>query len=414
MSKTSIVKRAIAVALAAVLLGAGVAAAPPLTAATAQPAPAPAGSTPPASPLAHPDIDPAVRVASLRSMVAQRAQAVLNAEARRNDVSGRLVEATTLQQAASTRSDRFSQVAALAAKRYAKSRDLMARFAAAAYRDGPTATPLTELLASKSAVEYAYKHEIVERVGDEQRRVIRQAKRDRVAAKVAAEAARAERERLTALVGSLQRQLPAREDAVTAATAARSRAQFWLARWQAIVGAPAVPIMGPPLLGADEIAQWFNGTERRARTTVPIEELTRYYVEEGMAAGVKSDIAFAQSILETGGFSFPAGGQVLGSDNNFAGMDACDSCARGRSFPDARTGVRAQMQQLRVYADANLTNAALSPPAVNPRLDRHHLKGKVPLWAGLTHTWATADTYADRVLAIYAQMLAWLTDRARI
>jgi hypothetical protein len=38
----------------------------------------------------------------------------------------------------------------------------------------------------------------------------------------------------------------------------------------------------------------------------------------------------------------------------------------------------------------------------------------VPLWSGLTGTWATAQTYADRVLAIYAQMLAWLMDRAKI
>jgi hypothetical protein len=414
MSKTSNVKRATAAAVAAVLLWAGVAVVAPLTAATAEPAPPPAPPAAPVLPLARPDLNPEARVASLDAMVAQRSQTVRNAEARRNDVSGRLLEATTLEQAASARSDKFSQVAARAAKRYAKSRSVMADFAAAAYRDGPTVTPLTELLASKSAAEYAYKHEIVERVGDEQRRVIRQAKRDRVTAKLAAEAARAERERLSSLVVSLQEQLPARDEAVAGATAARDRAQFWLARWQAIVGAPAVPIMGPPLLSAEEIAQWFSGTKRKARITVPIEELTKYYVEEGMAVGVKSDIAFAQTILETGGLSFPAGGQVLGSDNNFAGMDACDSCTRGRSFPDARTGVRAQLQQLRVYADPNLTNAALDPPAVNPRLDRHHLKGKVPLWAGLTHTWATADTYADRVLGIYAQMLAWLMDRARI
>ena len=82
-------------------------------------------------------------------------------------------------------------------------------------------------------------------------------------------------------------------------------------------------------------------------------------------------------MLETGSFSYPAGGQVRGTDNNFAGMGACDSCNGGNRFPDARTGVRAQLQQLRVYADATLTNAALNPPAVNPKLDRHHLKGKV-------------------------------------
>ena len=62
----------------------------------------------------------------------------------------------------------------------------------------------------------------------------------------------------------------------------------------------------------------------------------------------------------------------------------------------------------------NLTNAALNPPAVNPKLDRHHLKGEVTTWAGLTGTWATARTYGDRILEIYAEILAWLTDRADI
>ena len=130
--------------------------------------------------------------------------------------------------------------------------------------------------------------------------------------------------------------------------------------------------------------------------------------------GVRADIAFAQSMLETGGFSFPAGGQVRGTDNNFAGMGACDSCNGGLRFPDARTGVRAQLQQLRVYADPTLTNSMLNPPAVNPKLDRHHLKGKVPTWGGLTGTWATARTYGDRILGIYAEILAWLTDKAKI
>ena len=40
-------------------------------------------------------------------------------------------------------------------------------------------------------------------------------------------------------------------------------------------------------------------------------------------------VAFAQSILETGYFSFPGGGQLVPSDNNFAGIGACDSCAAG-------------------------------------------------------------------------------------
>ena len=375
-----------------------------------------AGARPAApTPLAtRTDIDPPARVAALSAIVGQRSQAVRTAVARRDDLVRRLAETAVQEQGAQARTDQLSQLATEAAARYAKSRARLARFAASAYKDGPSVTPLTQLLSSDSAADYTYRHELVQRVGDQQRDLLAAAKHDRVAAKLAADAARDERNRLQELVNSLQRDLPGRETNVANTTAARDRAQFWLARWQAIIGGPATSILGPTLLGADEIAAWYEARPRRPNTTVPIEELTRFYVEEGIAVGVRADIAFAQSMLETGGFSFPAGGQVRGSDNNFAGMGACDSCHGGNRFPDARTGVRAQLQQLRVYADPRLTNAALNPPAVNPKLDQHHLKGKVTTWAGLTHTWATADTYGDRILGIYEQMLAWLTDRANV
>jgi hypothetical protein len=375
----------------------------------------PAGARPAAPPAAPaPAAAPSGRIATLGALVARRTAVVTSATARRDSTRSRLVSARQQAEAARARTNVLGELEAEAAGRYEKSRARVAKFAAAAYRDGPSVTPLTHLLSSDSAGEFAYRHEIVRRVGIQQRELVKTAKHDRAAAAAAAEAARNQRNRLEALAAALDRELPAREAAVTTAVTARDRAQFWLARWESISAGTATPIMGQPLLGADELAAWFTGTRHRARTTVPIDELATFYVEEGSAAKVRSDIAFAQSMLETGGFSYPAGGQVLGTDNNFAGMGACDSCSSGNRFPDARTGVRAQMQQLRVYADPTLMNADLNPPVVNPKLDRHHLKGKVPTWGGLTGTWATARTYGDRILAIYEQILAWLTDRARI
>jgi hypothetical protein len=354
------------------------------------------------------------RIASLSALVSRRTTVVTSATARRNDLRVRLGVAQEQETAAMDRTTRLAEIEADAAVRYERSRARVADLAAAAYRDGPSVTPITHLLSAKSAADYSYRHELVERVGALQRDMVRQAKHDRVAARRAADEARAERTRLHALVDSLRRALPDREAALTAATASRDRAQFWLARWQAIAGGTATPIMGTSRLGPDELTEWFTATRHEANTTVPIAELANDYIEEGAAVGVRADIAFAQSMLETGGFSFPAGGQVRGTDNNFAGMGACDSCNGGLRFPDARTGVRAQLQQLRVYADAHLTNSMLDPPAVNPKLDRHHLKGKVPTWGGLTGTWATARTYGDRIIGIYSEILAWLQDRAKI
>lgn len=358
--------------------------------------------------------DPATRIASLGDLFAQRSNAADAAVTRRADVARRLAEAQSLETAARARTDALSAVATTAIARYTASRGRLANLAAAAYRDGSSITALSVMLSSQSAADATYRSALVKRVAAAQRRAIEAAKRDRVAAQKAAAAARAERSRLHALVEVLQRELPARGAAVDAARASAATARLWLSRWRAIAAGTATPIRGSVHVTAAEIAEWFSATRHSARPTVSISELARYFVEEGDAAGVRGDVAFAQSVLETGGFHFPDGGQVLPTDNNFAGIGACDSCAGGRRYPDARTGVRAQMQLLRVYADPGLTNAALNPAAVDPHLDQHFLKGKVQTWGGLTHTWASADAYGDRILGLYAQMLAWLTDRARI
>ena len=39
--------------------------------------------------------------------------------------------------------------------------------------------------------------------------------------------------------------------------------------------------------------------------TVPIEVLAQIYLDEGARTGVRGDVAFAQSILETAGFANP-------------------------------------------------------------------------------------------------------------
>jgi hypothetical protein len=170
------------------------------------------------------------------------------------------------------------------------------------------------------------------------------------------------------------------------------------------------PIRGPSLLSAEELAGFVRASGHEPRLTVSLDELARAYVEEGEAEVVRGDVAFAQSILESGWFSFPAGGQVDVSDNNFAGIGACDSCSTGRAYPDARTGARAQMQLLRAYADASITATNLGHAPVDPKLPSFFLRGRAPTWRGLTGTWATSTTYAPKIFDVYFRILAWATD----
>jgi len=165
------------------------------------------------------------------------------------------------------------------------------------------------------------------------------------------------------------------------------------------------PILGPALLTAQQLADFIRARGYHPRITVPLDELAQDYITEGANAGVRGDVAFAQSILETGGFSFPGGGQVLINDNNFAGIGACDSCKHGFSFDSAEIGVRSQMQALRIYVDPDLTDTTLKQPLVMPKMLNLGFRGRVQTWWDLWGTWATGAFYGQRVYDIYTQMV---------
>ena len=93
-------------------------------------------------------------------------------------------------------------------------------------------------------------------------------------------------------------------------------------------------------------------------------------------------------------------------DNNFAGVGACDTCKGGFSFPDARSGVRAQMQLLRMYVDDGVGRDSLGNPLLLPGTLRLCFRGDVQSWWDLTGTWATAYNYGNRVYGLYNRMVA--------
>ena len=94
-----------------------------------------------------------------------------------------------------------------------------------------------------------------------------------------------------------------------------------------------------------------------------IEDFARIYYEEAEKEGIKAEVAWAQTMKETGWLKF--GGQVKIEQYNFAGIGATDGGACGASFDDIRTGVRAQIQHLKAYASTE----ALKQNCVDPRFD---------------------------------------------
>lgn len=169
------------------------------------------------------------------------------------------------------------------------------------------------------------------------------------------------------------------------------------------------PILGPSALDAAQITAWWATLNRHPNITVPIDQLISSYATWGAKLGVRFDVAFAQSIVETGSFSFPAYGQLTDKDNNFAGIGACDTCAHGWSFPTADTGVQAQLELLRLYA----TNAPL-PAGVKNVIGGTSVGGCCSTWTQLAGKWASSTVYGISIMTIYNQMLTWAIPQEQV
>ena len=135
-----------------------------------------------------------------------------------------------------------------------------------------------------------------------------------------------------------------------------------------------------------------------------INEFAAIAYDEAVAEGVSPELVFTQAMKETGWLGF--GGDVSVDQFNFAGIGAVGGGAGGASFPDVRTGLRAQVQHLRAYADAGATASSLANPLVDPRFS-YVSKGSAPYveYLGVQENpngtgWATARNYGYDIIAM--------------
>lgn len=75
--------------------------------------------------------------------------------------------------------------------------------------------------------------------------------------------------------------------------------------------------------------------------------LATEYMRHGEDLSIRWDYAFFQMMLETGNLTYK--GDVKPEQNNFAGLGATGRGARGESFADISTGVRAHLQHVLMY-----------------------------------------------------------------
>ncbi len=136
-------------------------------------------------------------------------------------------------------------------------------------------------------------------------------------------------------------------------------------------------------------------------------DMVEYYISEGKTEGVRGDIAFAQSCLETGNFTFN-GSAVTLDQNNFAGIGVTKNGMKWNSFSHPWIGIRAQIQHLKAYA----SNEKLYGVCVDPRFC-YVKRGIAPYveWLGIQENpqgggWAAGKNYGSKILEILAKIIA--------
>ena len=120
-------------------------------------------------------------------------------------------------------------------------------------------------------------------------------------------------------------------------------------------------------------------------------EIAKLYREEGEIEGVNYDLAFCQMCWETNYLRF--GDLIKPAQNNFASIGAVGGGPEGATFPNARIGVRAHIQQLKAYA----TTQPLVQEVVNPRF-RFITRGVAPLFGQLSGRWNADLNYGTKVI----------------
>lgn len=163
-------------------------------------------------------------------------------------------------------------------------------------------------------------------------------------------------------------------------------------------------IMGNAAATAEQMQAYLK--KKNPSVAQSVLDMVPLYLSEGKAEGVRGDIAFAQSCLETGNFTF-SGSAVTLSQNNFCGMGVTSNGMKGNSFDTPQLGIRAQVQHLKAYASTD----ALKNACIDPRF-KYVTRGCAEYveWLGQKENpdgkgWAAGAGYGEKILSILKGIL---------
>ena len=167
-----------------------------------------------------------------------------------------------------------------------------------------------------------------------------------------------------------------------------------------------ITILGKPVATQEQMVKFILARNPHPKINCSVEDLVRYYYEEGELEGIRPDIALCQSIKETGTWNY--GGDVTPDQNNYCGLGTTGGGVKGGYFPTPQIGARAHIQHLLVYTSTRPTKRE----NVDPRYDhivnnRRDVFGNIHTWTGLNGVWASpGHNYGQEILGLWQQALA--------
>lgn len=171
------------------------------------------------------------------------------------------------------------------------------------------------------------------------------------------------------------------------------------------------PIMGKSSVTVEQMVEYFNSSQEKYPAEAlskggadSIETFCQMFYDEASAEGIRPEVPFVQTMKETGWLQY--GGDASIEQFNFAGLGTTGGGVAGNSYPDVRTGIRAQIQHLKAYATAD----ALAQECVDERYE-YVTKGSAPYveWLGQQENpegygWATADNYGYSIVDMISKL----------
>jgi hypothetical protein len=158
-------------------------------------------------------------------------------------------------------------------------------------------------------------------------------------------------------------------------------------------------IMGKGLTSKEQLSEFVQANTKNKEVADQFKDLPKLYIEEASIEAINHDIAFSQMCLETNFLAFSD--DLQPTQNNFGRILKVGS-SESDTFPSARIGVRAHIQQLKAYAAG--PDQIVQKPPVSALVYRLPSGGIARFVEQLNNRWSANPQYANNILNLVRRL----------